>query len=222
MTYIQQPGAYIVRAKGLQTALLMAAAALITSSACLAKSDDFIMDTSQVGQTGHGVVSSDQFLELGVSSANALRLEGEQSLRTGMLDRAITVLQRSVEMAPLDMDGRILYAEALEKKLLKEKEKDPVLYNFTVKQWLFVFKKSEFPDQAYQGIQHIAMLTGTAPKRFEKPEKFLARVLLPEDGSTKVALGGKSPQKTSKSKDGEEGKDKDKDKEDTDTNTSKE
>jgi hypothetical protein len=99
------------------------------------------------------------------------------------------------------MDGRILYAEALEKKLMKQKEKDPVLFNFTVKQWLFVFKRSEFPDQAYQGIQHVNMLTGTAPKRFEKPEKFLARVLLPEDGSTKVALGDKDRDKSVKEKD---------------------
>jgi len=108
----------------------------------------------------------------------------------GNLDRALTVLQRSVEMAPLDMDGRILYAEALEKKLLKQEEKDPILYNFLVKQWLFVYKKSEFADQAMQGLQHLTSLTGTQPKRFESIPKFLVRVLLPEDGSTKVALGG--------------------------------
>jgi hypothetical protein len=191
MTYNQQSSIYINWVAGCRNLVVIGALALIGTPAALAK-DDFIMDTSSVGNVTHGVVSSDQFLELGVSSANALRLEGEQALRMGMLDRAITVLQRSVEMAPLDMDGRILYSEALEKKLMKEKDKDPVLYNFTIKQWLFVFKRSEFPDQAFQAYQHISMLTGTAPKRWEKPEKFLARVLLPEDGSTKVALGGKS------------------------------
>lgn len=169
-------------------------------SPALSKSEDYIMDTSGVGKTT-GTISSDQFLELGVSSPNALRLEGEQSLRMGNLDRAITVLQRSVEMAPLDMDGRILYAEALEKKLIKQKEKDPSLYNFLAKQWLFVYKKSEFPDQAMQGLQHLISLTGTQPKRREKPEKFLARILLPEDGSVKVALGGSHEEASDKGKD---------------------
>ncbi|HND69677.1 MAG TPA: hypothetical protein PL112_22910, partial [Candidatus Obscuribacter sp.] len=75
---------------------------------------EFIVDTGSIGKSTHGVVHSDQFLELGVPTANSLRIEGEQSLRMGKLDRAIMVLQRSVEMAPMDMDGRILYAEALE------------------------------------------------------------------------------------------------------------
>src|SRR5262249_40062691 len=158
---------------------LVAISLIAWATPCLSKPEDYIMDTSGVGKTGGTIVSSDQFLELGVSSPNALRLEGEQSMRMGNLDRAITVLQRSVEMAPLDMDGRILYAEALEKKLIKQQEKVPSLYNFLVKQWLFVYKKSEFPDQAMQGLQHVISLTGTQPKRMEKPEKFLTRVLLP-------------------------------------------
>ena len=168
---------------------------LLTSQAPgLAKPEDFIMDTSGVGKTSGTIVSSDQFLEMGVAGPNALRLEGEQAMRMGNLERAIVVLQRSVEMAPLDMDGRILYSEALEKKLLKQSEKDPKLYNFLVKQWLFVYKKSEFPDQAVQGFQHLVELTGTQPKRMESIPKFLNRVLLPEDGSTKVALGAGHPQ----------------------------
>ncbi|PWU00678.1 MAG: hypothetical protein C5B53_03695 [Candidatus Melainabacteria bacterium] len=181
--------------------LLTVATALLLASGlpAFSKSEDFIMDTSGVGKTNGTIVSSDQFLELGVAGPNALRLEGEQSLRMGNLDRAITVLQRSVEMAPLDMDGRILYAEALEKKLMKQHEKDPILFNFLVKQWLFVFKKSEFPDQAMQGLQHVVNLTGTQPKRMESVPKFLNRVLLPEDGSTKVALGGAHPNSEEKS-----------------------
>lgn len=155
------------------------------------KEADWIKDTSAIGKSNNGVVSSDQFLELGVPTSNALRLEGEQSMRIGSLDRAIMVLQRSVEMAPLDMDGRILYAEALEKKLVKQKERDPALFNFVVKQWLFVAKKADFLDQSMQGMSHLMALTGTRPKKFEREAKFLARVLIPEDGSTKVALGKK-------------------------------
>ncbi|MBC7999831.1 MAG: hypothetical protein IAF58_17890 [Leptolyngbya sp.] len=153
------------------------------------RDDDFIMDTDVIGKSSNGVVSSDQFLELGVPTASALRIEGEQSLRIGNVDRALTVLQRSVEMAPMDIDGRIMYAEALEKRLLKQKVRDPKLFNFTIKQWLYVAKKSEFVDQSMMGVHHLQGLTGTSPKRWEKEKKFLARVMLPEDGSEKVRLG---------------------------------
>lgn len=160
--------------------------------------EDFIMDTSSIGKSHGGVITSDQFLELGMRTPNALRLEGENSLRMGHVDRAIMVLQRSVEMAPLDMDGRILYAQALEQKLIGQRERDPALFNFVVKQWLFVAKKAEFPDQSFQGRQHLINLTGVAPKLWESDRKYLARVLLPEDGSTKVALGKSSKKGTDK------------------------
>ncbi len=177
--------------------LVGAAAVFIAATAGLAVNanevdQEFIVDTSPIGKSTHGVVTSDQFLELGVPTANSLRIEGEQSLRMGKLDRAIMVLQRSVEMAPMDMDGRILYAEALEKKLIKQKEKrDPALYNFVVKQWLFVAKNAEFADQGMQGFQHLYKIAGTVPKKFEKEKKYLERVLIREDGTEKVILGKK-------------------------------
>ncbi len=151
--------------------------------------DDFIKDTSDIGRDFGGVVRSDQFLELGVITPNGLRMEGEQAMRMGNYDRAITVLQRAVEMTPWDMDGRILYAQALERKLMRQRERDPKLYNFLVKQWLFVAKKADFMDQSLQGMNHLAKLTGTSPSKWETAGKFLKRVLIPEDGSVKVALG---------------------------------
>lgn len=158
---------------------------------------DWIKDTSQVGQDANGVVRSDQLLELGVASSNALQLEGENSLRMGNLDTALLALQKSVEMAPLDMDKRTLYAEALEKKLSQQKVRDPRLFNFLVKQWLFIYRKSEFIDQTLQAKSHLIHLTGTAPKAFEKSDKFLARVLVPEDLPVQqVALTKKQPAKT--------------------------
>ena len=151
--------------------------------------EDYVVDTSDIGRDNHGVVTSDQFLELGVPSANGLRIEGEQALKMGKVERAIMVLQRSVEMAPRDMDGRILYAEALEKKLMRQKDRDPKLYNFLCKQWLFVAKMAEFADQGQQGYNHLYKLAGTVPKRWEKEKKYLGRILIPEDGSVKVTLG---------------------------------
>lgn len=171
------------------TVILGLVAATISPAAFAADHDDYIVDTSDIGVDTHGVVNSDQFLELGVPSANGLRIEGEQSMRLGNLDRAIMVLQRSVELAPLDMDGRIMYAEALEKKLIKQKDRDPALYNFIIKQWLFVLKKAEFADHSMQGYSHLVKLCGTTPKRWEKEDKFLNRVLIPEDGSAKVQIG---------------------------------
>ncbi len=174
------------RFKKVARATLVWAATLACIAPAIAKEDDFIMDTDGIGKSNNGVVTSDQFLELGVPTPNALRMEGEQSMRIGNLDRALTVLQRSVEMSPMDIDGRIMYAEALEKKLLKQRKRDPKLYNFIIKQWLYVAKKSEFVDQSMQGVSHLQGLTGTVPKRWEKEKKFLSRVLVPEDAHVKI------------------------------------
>lgn len=151
----------------------------------------WIKDTSGIGKSRNGVVRNDQFLELGVGTPSCLQLEGESLLRTGNLEGALTVLQRAVEMAPMDMDKRILYGEALEKYLVKQKpERDARLYNFLIKQWVFIATKAEFPDQKAIGRGHLLNLTGKFPGRWEKPEKFLATVLIPEDGSVKVTMGG--------------------------------
>jgi len=149
---------------------------------------DFIVDTSSIGKVDNGYVRSEQFLELGDPTSGALTLEGEKTLKSGDLDRAIMVLQRSVEMAPMDMQCRILYAQALEKKISKQKQKDPHLFNYLIKQWLFVYKQGDFYDETMEGMAHLNNLTHTLPKRFENDKKYLARVLIPEDGSVKVAL----------------------------------
>ncbi|HNB23820.1 MAG TPA: hypothetical protein PKZ32_15500 [Candidatus Melainabacteria bacterium] len=189
------------RYRKMAKATLLWAAAIACIAPAVARDDDFIMDTDCIGKSNNGVVTSDQFLELGVPTSNALRLEGEQSIRIGNLDRALTVLQRSVEMAPMDIDGRILYAEALEKKLLKQKKRDPKLYNFVVKQWLYVAKKSEFADQSMIGVSHLMGLTGTRPGRWEKEPKFLARVLVPEDTPVKIGGGTATTHKKKKDED---------------------
>jgi hypothetical protein len=148
---------------------------------------DYIMNTRGVGRVDKSYVTSDQMLELGLTTPETLRLEGEQCLRTGNIDRALTVLQRSVEMAPLDMEGRILYAAALGRKFEERRGQDNALFNFLVKQWLFIYKRSDFPDQQQQALSQIAALTETKPKRFESEKKFLGRVLRPEDANSAFA-----------------------------------
>lgn len=154
---------------------------------------DWIKDTSKIGQSNNGQVRSDQILELGTCPPSALQLEGEHAMRIGNIDNALTALQRSVEMAPLDMEKRLLYAQCLEKKLMGQKKKDPALYNFLVKQYLFIYRKAEFIDQTLQARGELVHLTGTYPKMFEKSEKYLQRVMIPEDGSDKVAAKVKAP-----------------------------
>src|SRR5262249_105847 len=139
----------------------------------MAGPSDFIMNTRGVGRVDSHYVTSDQMLELGLTTPETLRLEGEQALRTGNTDPALTVLQRSVEMAPLDMEGRILYASALGRKFAERKGQDNALFNFLVKQWLFVYKKSDFSDQQMQALNNIVALTESKPKKFESERKFL-------------------------------------------------
>jgi hypothetical protein len=59
-----------------------------------------------------------------------------------------------------------------------------------IKQWYYVYQKLDYLDEKMQGWSHVKDLTSTVPKLFEKPQKFLARVLIPEDGSVKVKIGG--------------------------------
>lgn len=156
------------------------------------KEHSYLMDTSRIGQSNNGMVMSNQILELGVVTPSALRLQGEQAIRMGNISRAIQVLQRSVEMNPLDMDGRVLYATALEKKLISQRKRDPKLYNYTIKQWTFVYKTSEFSDQKVQGRNHLINLVGRAPKWHENTKRYLNAVMIPEDGSVRVAFGGEA------------------------------
>jgi hypothetical protein len=189
---------FLIIAASLSTNCQMAAAE-DTDKDKEAKDPDYIMDTSNIGESDNGTIRSEQLLELGSLTPGALSLEGEQSLRQGSIDRALTVLQRSVELAPMDIDARILYAQTLEKKLMMEKKKkDPALFNFLIKQWFFVYQKADYLDEKLQGLSHVVELTGTQPKRFERPAKFLARVLIPEDGSVKVVIGGNNPAATKK------------------------
>ena len=169
------------------TLLSFVAVNLCCPNASVAKTD--FLASAPTASSG-GQVQDDQFLELNTTSSEGMRLEGEQAMRYGNYDRAIGVLKKAVQTAPSDMDGRILLAEAMEKKLMKQSVKDPALYNSTIKQWLIVSKNGNFMDQKMQGRAHLQSLAGTSPKRFESDAKFLSRILIPEDGSVQVALNG--------------------------------
>jgi hypothetical protein len=188
----QKETVQIMRAitKSTVTAIALLALSSMPAQSRDSADPDYVYDTSNVGRS-NGYIMSDQLLELGMVSADGLRLEGEQAIRLGHTDRACLLLQKALEMSPGDMDGRILYASALEKKLMKQKAKkrDPKLYNFCVKNWYYIWKKTDFHDQKAQARNHLEKLCGTLPKWHEKPHKYLSRVLIPEDGSVKVSFG---------------------------------
>lgn len=171
--------------------VVLAMLVLSVANAWAGEKEDWLKDTSEIGASRNGVVRSDQILELGVPTPSALQLEGESSLRLGNIDRALVVLQKAVELAPFDPDKRSLYAETLEKKLMKQTKRNPKLFNYIVKQWLFIASKADFPDQQMTARSHLYNLTGRVPGRFEKADKYLAKVLLPEDGTEEVILGGR-------------------------------
>jgi hypothetical protein len=160
----------------------------------LARDSDFSQDTTPITHGEQALVSSDQLLDISTSTSSALRLEGEQSMRFNNIDKAVLLLEKSVEMSPADMDGHILYAEALEKKLARQKTQDPQLHNLVVKQWFYIAKKADYMDQKMQGLKHLANLTGSKPRMLETDDRFLARVLKPEE--SKQVANGKALAKT--------------------------
>jgi len=150
---------------------------------------DFVMDTSPIERTSDGSVTSEQLLELGTPTVDSLKLTAEQCVRSGNLNKAIMNFQRAVEMDPQAVDTRAQYADALEKKLRGQKNRDPKLFNFVIKQWLFVYRKSDFLDEKQLSSSHLSNLTGIAPGKYERTKAYLAKVLMPEDGSRQVAFG---------------------------------
>lgn len=161
--------------------VLMGLAAGLFSQPSFGRDIDFSQDTTPIIHAEQKPVSSDQILDISTTDSSALRMEGEQLIRVNKIDKAISVLAKSVEMSPADMDGRILYAEALEKKLARQTTKDAQLHNLAVKHWLYIAKKGDYMDQKVQGMKHLTAICGSKPRMLETEERFLARVLMPED-----------------------------------------
>ncbi|MBS1956753.1 MAG: hypothetical protein JST89_21370 [Cyanobacteria bacterium SZAS-4] len=157
------------------------AAAGMFSQPSLARDIAFSQDTTPIVHGEQSLVTSDQMLDISTSNSSALRMEGEQLIRVNKIDKAVSVLAKSVEMSPADMDGRILYAEALEKKLAQQTTKNPQLYNLAIKQWLYIAKRGDYMDQKVQGLKHLSNICGSKPRMLETEDRFLARVLKPED-----------------------------------------
>lgn len=87
-----------------------------------------------------GTINSNQLLELGMVSPRSLVIEEEKALYSGDPDRAITVLHSWLDRDSEDADAHTFLARALEMKLKGQAERDPELYNESIKEWLIVMR----------------------------------------------------------------------------------
>lgn len=124
----------------------------------------------------------------------------EMALRSDRVGRAIELARRAMRRNPDDMDVHKALAEALDRKLELQTEKDPAVFAECVKEWLVVMRNGVgmekgtnfrgigildhfYGDEEYYGVakQRLKHLTGYVPKPWESNEKYLRRVLQPAE-----------------------------------------
>jgi hypothetical protein len=155
---------------------------------------DGVQRVTAYGYSG-AVVSTDAFVS-GQASAGALRHAAEISIQRGNYDKAIKFIRLSIQKQYDDNDSHRVYAEALEKKLSTQVDRDPELFNQCIKEWLLVLRQEvgdeklsyhglsipglgkffEDEDFAIPAKQHIKTLTGMVPKVWETDNQFLKKV----------------------------------------------
>jgi hypothetical protein len=124
------------------------------------------------------------------ANAGAMFFEGEKALKQGNIDKAIRLLRQSVSENGTDLDSRVAFATALEKKYRGQEEKDPDLLAECLTHWLYAMRTIAPEEQGVGALKflykdegrdmeakiHIKKLTGTLPRPWETDKKFIARV----------------------------------------------
>ena len=138
-------------------------------------------------------------------------ISAEMALRSERVDRSIQLARRAMKRDPDDLDVHKALAEALDRKLEYQTDKDPKVFEECVREWLIVLRNgvgmekgtnfkglgvfdSLFGDEdtyiiAKQRLKH---LTGYVPKPWETNEKYLKRVLRPAETSIRGRILKKS------------------------------
>jgi hypothetical protein len=116
-------------------------------------------------------------------SPTDLRTRASIHLKEGEIDVAIDMVEQAIELQPEDTEGRRIYADALEHKVMAQAERDPHMFNQCVKQWYFLYKNAEYPDNVTLAARHLKDLTGKSPYVWPTAKLYLSRVLLPEAGN---------------------------------------
>lgn len=147
-------------------------------------------------------------------------LNADVAMRSADVNRAIIAARQAVELNPEDMDARVALGEALYQKVKKDKKGSQGLYNECVKTWLTVYRNlvGEETGLNFKGIgwplaqrffaddNHVDVakerlndLCGRVPRAWETNNRFLKKVLLPEEKVSAEVLS-KAPRKADDAK----------------------
>jgi hypothetical protein len=135
-----------------------------------------------------GYITSEQLLDSGSMSGPISTMGADQAVRYGGVDRAIAGLELYLAKNPKNMDARVQYAEALEKKLRAQKKRDPKLYNQALKQWLYISRNADYDDEKSKGKRHLKGLCGKTCMPYQTARWFLDGVVVPENNLSIVKI----------------------------------
>ena len=170
---------------------------LLTAQYAVADEEEVTEDAN--GNLPFGYVRSVDAINSGVHATGlSLSMAAEYALQHHYYDQAIKLCQLALQKLDDDADIHMAYADALEHKLRKQKEKDPLLYMAAVREWLIVARQEKGEDKGLTnskgiglpGVQHLMQdeersmpamahvvgLVGFAPKANEPDMKFMRRV----------------------------------------------
>jgi hypothetical protein len=187
----------------IKTQIALTAALLIAGSAALA--EKYHEEELPFGY----VRSFDAYNGASHPTASSLMISAEMENKYGHHDKAIMLCQQALAIDPMDADLHLCYAEALEKKLRKQQEKDPNLFMTAVREWLIIMRGEvgeeaglsdgdghhipfathlfQDEDRAMPAAVHLKALVGYLPKGMEPDSKYLHRVYM----STQAVVKGK-------------------------------
>ncbi len=176
-------------------------AAYLFSSPVLGQEASTSEGTSESeGDQEYKPIYSEDAMSMGGPTPRSMAFQADRSLKAGNYEKAIQLLKKSLAMDPDDIESHVMYAQALEKKYKNQDEKDPLLFNKCVREWLIVMRNEvgEEKGLGFHGLtapglgtfyrdedhnilahQHLVKLTGSGPKGWESNAKYLKRVLQP-------------------------------------------
>jgi tetratricopeptide (TPR) repeat protein len=189
--------------------VLVGAALVLIAFPVKALSDEDEADASA------GEVSSIDAIANTASTSGAYARSAEYCMTHGHIDKAISLCQKALDKQD-DPDLHQIYAEALERKLKSQVDKDPKLFRKCVSEWLIVLRQvggdenltwhglgipgvGKFYEDESRTIpakQHITQLTGRLPKVWETNEKFLNKVTKESEAKVSGKLVSGKPKQT--------------------------
>lgn len=126
-------------------------------------------------------------------NATSLRAHAKNHLKRGHLQTARKLIERSIELDGENTDSRRIYAECLTEIVKKQHPRDPHTYNMCVKQWYYLTKHAEFPEEGTEACEQLKQLTGHAPAVWLRAKAYLSKVLMDEGSMTAAEIAAEEP-----------------------------